>query len=365
MSIVLREGDVDAFFEAPFEIYDASLGYVSPLKSDIRRMLDPARNPLWTSGNPYSFWTVQRDGKLLGRIIALVHDQSNALHGTRRAQFGFFDCADDHEAATVLIDAATSFARDQEQTELIGNFNLTAMQQAGVQTGGFRAHAYTDMVVGPAHLPVLLKANGFEAVFPMTTFEIDLSQVAMPDVNGFAPSDGFDFAPVEKNVFPERMDEARRVLNDGFAANPMFVPLTPAEFEFQAGEMSAILDPRLSSVLHHKGEPIGTIICIPDLNGFLAATRSRIGLTTPFHYLRYRLNRKRAVIIFYSVAQAWHGRGVMPAMLTRTIKALKDAGYERLGVTWIADQNAASLRQMEKLGGQPLQRLHLFRKHFA
>ncbi|GLI97113.1 GNAT family N-acetyltransferase [Sphingobium sp. BS19] len=82
--------------------------------------------------------------------------------------------------------------------------------------------------------------------------------------------------------------------------------------------------------------------------------RSRFGVATPFHYLRYRLNRKRAVIIFYSVAQAWHGRGVMPTMLARTINALKGARYERLGVTWIADQNAASLRQMERLGGQPV-----------
>jgi len=365
MNIVLSEGDVDAFFEAPFAIYDTSVGYVSPLKSDIRRMLDPARNPLWTSGNPYRFWTARRDGKLAGRIIALVHSQSNALYGTRRAQFGFFDCADDHEAATALLNAATGFARDQGQTELIGNFNLTAMQQAGVQTGGFGAQAYTDMVVGPPHLPGLLEVNGFDAVFPMTTFDIDLAQVTLPEVKSFPPSDGFVFAPVEKRVFPERMDEARRVLNDGFAINPMFVPLTPAEFEFQAGEMTAILDPRLSSVLHHKGEPIGTIICIPDLNGFLAATRSRIGLATPLHYLRYRLNRKRAVIIFYSVAQAWHGRGVMPAMLARTIKALKSARYERLGVTWVADQNAASLRQLERLGGKPLQRLHLFRKDVA
>lgn len=364
MSVTLREGDVEAFFEVPFAIYDASIGYVSPLKSDIRRMLDPKRNPLWTSGNPYRFWTAHREGRPIGRIVAHVHGQSNALHGTQRAQFGFFDSADDGEAATALLDAATAFARNQGQTELIGNFNLTAMQQAGVQTGGFGAHAYIDMVVGPPHLPRLLEANGFEAVFPMTTFDIDLAQVALHEANGFAAADGFVFAPVEKHVFPERMDEARRVLNDGFAANPMFVPLTPEEFEFQAGEMSAILDPRLSSVLH-KGEPIGTIICIPDLNGFLSATRSRIGLTTPFHYLRYRLNRKRAVIIFYSVATAWHGKGVMPAMLARTVMALKDAGYERLGVTWIADQNAASLRQMERLGGTPLQRLHLFRKDVA
>ena len=365
MSIVLREGDIDAFFSVPFTIYDTSVGYVSPLKSDIRRMLDAERNPLWTSGNPYRFWTAHRDGRPVGRIVAHVHGQSNILHGTQRAQFGFFDCADDDAAATTLLDAAKGFARDTGQTELIGNFNLTAMQQAGVQTGGFGAHAYTDMVVGPPHLPRLLEANGFDAVLPMTTFDIDLAQVTLPEARGFTSQDGFVFAPVEKRVFPERMDEARRALNDGFAANPMFVPLTSEEFVFQAGEMSAILDPRLSSVLHHRGEPIGTIICIPDLNGFLSATRSRIGIATPFHYLRYRLNRKRAVIIFYSVATAWHGKGVMPAMLARTVAALKQAGYERLGVTWIADQNAASLRQMERLGGVPLQRLHLFRKDVA
>ena len=158
------------------------------------------------------------------------------------------------------------------------------------------------------------------------------------------------------------MEEARLVLNDGFAKNPMFVPLTSEEFVFQAGEMTKILDPRLSSVLLHNQHPVGVVICIPDLNGFLKATRSRIGITTPYHYLRYRLNRKRAVIIFYSVSRAMHGRGIMGAMLARTIKALKDARYEQLGITWIADENVASLRQMERLGARPLQKLHLFRK---
>ena len=97
------------------------------------------------------------------------------------------------------------------------------------------------------------------------------------------------------------------LLNDGFDQNPMFVPLTPDEFRFQAGEMMSILDPRLSSVLLKNGRPVGTIVCTPDLNGLLAATRSRIGLLTPFHYLRYRLRRRRAVIIFYSVIEVATG----------------------------------------------------------
>jgi GNAT superfamily N-acetyltransferase len=365
MMVELRQGDVAAFFDAPFNAYDQADGYVSPLRSDIVRMLDPARNPLWTAGNPFGFWTAHRAGRPIGRVIAHVHRQSNARHGTERAQFGFFDCAEDTEAARILLDAATDFARTHGQSELVGNFNLTAMQQAGVMTGGFGARAYTDMIVNPPHLPRLLEANGFARFFPMQTFELDLAKQGDFTARPIDAAAGFSFAPIVRGSFAARMEEARLVLNDGFADNPMFVPLTADEFRFQAGEMMSILDPRLSSVLMHKGRPVGTIICIPDLNGFLAATRSRIGLATPFHYLRYRMRRRRAVIIFYSVASDMHGQGLMGAMLARTVAALRVAGYTKLGITWIADGNAASLRQMERLGATPLHRLHLFRKAIA
>ena len=360
MTLELRQGDVDAFFKAPFNAYPPSLGYVSPMLGDIERMLAPHKNPLWKAGNPHAFWTVHRGDRPVGRIIAHVHGASNERHGWKRAQFGFFDCKNDTEAASLLLGAAEDFARARDQEELVGNFNLTAMQQCGVMTGGFDRRVYTDMIVGAPYLPDLLEVNGFTRFFPMTTFEVN---IASARIEARALDAGeYGFAPIAKRVFPQRMEEARQVLNDGFDENPMFVPLTAEEFDFQAGEMSAILDPRLSSVLLHHGEPVGTVICTPDLNGFLRATRSRIGLLTPFHFLRYRLRRKRAVIIFYSVARRAHGQGIMGAMLARTLAALRGAGYEQLGVTWIADENPASLRQMEKLGGKPLHHLHLFRK---
>jgi RimJ/RimL family protein N-acetyltransferase len=357
----LKTGDAAAFFDAPFQAYSASDGYVSPLKSDILKLLDPTKNPLWLDRNPYQFWTIHKHNKPLGRIIAHVHRQSNVQHNLKRAQFGFFDCVNDPVAAQMLLNAACDFAHAQGQSELVGNFNLTAMQQCGVQTGSFGCQAYTDMVVNPPHIPALLQANGFAPFFPMQTFELDLA-TAKPPTNKLSDDDGYGFLPIQKDNFPALLDQARLVLNDGFAKNPMFVPLTAQEFQFQAGEMMAILDPRLSSILTRDGQPVGTIVCIPDLNGFLRANRSRIGLMTPIHFMRYRMKRRRAVIIFYSVATQHHGRGLMGAILARTIKSLRDAGYEKLGITWISEQNGASLRQMEKVGAKPLQQLHLFRK---
>ncbi len=362
----LTEGDRQAFFEAPFNAYDPNGPYVSPMHSDIFRMLDAKANPLFSIGNPFAFWTAHRDGRPIGRIVAAVHRQSNERHGTKRAQFGFFDCADDKDAAGLLLDAAGDFGRRHGMTELAGNFNLTAMQQSGVVTDGFDAQAYTDMVVNPPHVPRLLEQHGFEAFFPMSTFSLDLDEAVLPPAEPAAvAAGGYSFAPIRRADFAVRMEEARHVLNDGFSDNPMFVPLTADEFRFQAQEMMSILDPRLSAVLHHDGKPVGTIICIPDLNGFMKDSGSRYGLMTPWHFLRYRLNRRRAVIIFYSVCRDHHSLGLNSAMLNRVITALKDGGYRQLGITWIADQNKASLRQMEKVGARRLQRLHLFRKALA
>jgi GNAT superfamily N-acetyltransferase len=361
--LTLREGDAKAFFDAPFGGYPERVGYVSPMKGDVLKMLDPAQNPLWLAGNPFRFWTAHRHGKPIGRIIAHMHRQSNERWGWNRMQFGFFDCADYPEAGQMLLGAAEAFAREHGAAELVGNFNLTAMQQCGVMTGGFGNPAYTDMIVGAPWLPGMLEAAGFAPYFPMTTFEVDLTKAKVP-VPPFDPAH-FTFAPITKATLPERMEEARLLLNDGFYDNPMFVPLTPEEFRFQAGELSTILDPRLSSVLKRDGEPVGVILAIPDLNGFLKATRSRIGLTTPWHFLRYRMNRKRAVLIFYSVARAAHSQGIMGGMIAHALGRVRDAGYETVGGTWIADENPASLRQVEKLGGRALHKLHLFRKELA
>jgi RimJ/RimL family protein N-acetyltransferase len=251
--------------------------------------------------------------------------------------------------------------------ELVGSFELTAMQQAGVVTEGFGEAPYTDMHYNPPHIPGLLAAHGYRPAIPMTTWETDLTAfdpdgLLGPKQRQLLAAPALRWETLTRRGFRRRMEDVRTVLNDGFADNPMFVPLTSEEFQYQAAEMMWIVDPRIASLVYADEEPVGAVVCIPDLNPFLRDTGSRFGLTAPFHFLRHRMRRRRAVIIFYSVSRSQHGRGLAGAMLHRVTRALKDAGYERLGTTWIADENPASLRQMEKLGARPLHRLHLFRK---
>ena len=369
MTIEIRQGDPAAFHAVPAEAYGPGTPYVAPLKGDLARMLDPDRNPSFAPGD-LDWWTAHREGRPVGRIVASVHRASNARHGTRRCQFGFFDCADDAGAAAALLDEAETFARGHGLDELAGNFNLTAMQQIGVMTDGFENAPFIDQIYAPPHVHRLLEGAGYERFFPMTTFVTDLTRTNPERMIGsrqraLLADPGFTWAPITRRTIEPRLEEARLILNDSFRDNPMFVPLTREEYLFQAGDLKWIIDPRISAVLKHGGDPVAATICIPDANPLLRAMGSRIGWTAPWHFLRHRLTNRRIVLIYTGVASAWRGRGVGALLMHRVGTAARRAGYAAMGGTWIADVNEASLRQRRKMGGEPLHRLHLFRKALA
>lgn len=370
MSLQLREGDFDAFFAAPFDCYGRDAFVSSPLKGDLKRALDLRANPLFRDFARRTWFTAHRDGRVVGRVFAHIHDASNRLHGLQRGSFGLFDCIDDIDVARALLEASAAWLRERGCDEIAGPFNLTITQMIGAVTGGFEHRPYTYQDHSPPHIARLLDAVGFERFYPMTTFEVDLTAVDVAALAGSGraavPDDAaWRFEPLSRWRLRRQLLDACAVLNDGFADNPMFVPLSTGEFLFASRGMSLVMDPRIACIAYEHDRPVGVLLCLPDLNPFLHATRYRLGWATPWLLWRHRRRNDRAAVVFYSVRRDRHGLGVNGAMLHRCITAMREQGYRSLGVSWISDGNAASLRQMEKLGARPLHQLHLFRKALA
>ena len=361
MSVEIRTGDLEAFFQIPFEVYQNE-PYVSPLKADLKRFLSPAENPLFRDEDDIAIFTAHRDGRPIGRITAHVHRASNERHGLNTAYFGYFDCSEDAEAASTLLTEAERWAKARGFDLLMGNFNLTAMQMVGVQTDGFDHDVYSDCMAGPAHLPHLLEANGFQRFFPMSTYEIDLADWERRAGPARTLPADISFAPITRRTLSARLEDARQILNESFSDNPMFVPVSKEEYDFQARDLKWVMDMRLSAVLQADGKAIGALIAIPDLNPLLKRMGSRLTLAAPLHYLRHRFTNRRMVVVYYGVLPSWRGRGLTLIMLDHIMRAALKAGYREAGGTWIAEENVASLRQQEQLGARKLQSLHLFRK---
>lgn len=363
----LRERDFHAFFDAPTHAYGPGSPFVSVFDSDLKRFLDSRKNPLLQKSGALTFFTAHRDGRPVGRLTAHVHDASNRRHGWNRSCFGYFDCADDPQAAKLLLDAAESWGRARGHDQIWGNFNLTAMAPAGVVTEGFENPPYSDQLWNPPYIPHLLEQAGYAREFPMAQFEVmlsavDLNAILRPEHHALLDDPSFAWGRVQARGLDRLLPELCDAFNDGFEHNPMFVPLTHEEFMFQAKDLTWVIDSRISSIVRQGNEIVGILLCIPDLNPLLRDCRSRMGPLTLPRLLLYRRRCRRAVVIIQAVRHRLQNRGLGAVMIHQILKALREAGYETLGITWISDENIPSLRGAMRGGARQLHRLHLYRK---
>jgi GNAT superfamily N-acetyltransferase len=359
------EKDIDSFFDVPFNIYPKG-HFVSLFKDDIKRFLS-LENPLFKKGDNFTYFTAFENGIAVGRIVVLIHHESNRLHNLNWAYFGYFDCLDRLDIASSLMEKAKLWAKNNGALEIVGNINFTFMQQVGIVIDGFENFPYSDQVYSPHYLPKILETLGFESFFPMVTSEsdianIDMSQFEKEKIKNIEKDPSYKFVEVGYFGIKKFMKDACLVLNEGFEKNPYFTAISLEEFEFQAKDLMMVLDPGLTILAYHDDVPVGVVICIPDLNPLLHAVKSKMGLSFLFKFLWFKFFNKRAVIIFYSVTPHCHGKGINQAILKKVITNLKKKGYEKLGLTWIADVNKSSLRQMEILAGKPLHHLSLYKK---
>lgn len=366
MVLTLRSGDFAAFFAAPFAAYGPGSPYVSPLQADLRRALDKTTNPLFAMGSDLDYFTAHRDGQVVGRITAHVHAASNHLHGLSRAYFGYFDCADDGEAAKVLLDAAEGWARARGMTQIGGNFNLTAMQQIGGLTGGFDHAPVDGQLWSPPHMARVLTDNGYTPGFGMSTFAFELTSVAHstlgPRERAILEDPDFSFAPMSRRTLAQRTEEARQILNAACAAQLLFTPVSAAEHQFQIRSQWPILDPELSVVMHYRDRPVACMLCVPVNPPALRPGWSPRDWLAPLQALQGRRTTRHCGIKFVGVVPEMQGRGMVPVLVQRVMLALQQAGFQSCHTSWVEDGNVQAMALLNRTGANLRHRLHLFGK---
>jgi hypothetical protein len=99
---VASRSELKDFIDLPWTIYAEHPQWVPPLKKEVRRMLDSGTHPFWEFSERILF-LARRGKKTVGRIAGIIDRHHNAFHREQMGIWGFFECADDPEAASALF----------------------------------------------------------------------------------------------------------------------------------------------------------------------------------------------------------------------------------------------------------------------
>ena len=290
---VLTKRDRQAFVDLPFRLYADDPHWIPPLKGEALGLVTPEKNG-WFSHAKAQLFLAEEAGRVVGRISAHIDTLALTMpadkgFGPGVGQWGLMD-AECEDIFTTLLATAESWLREQGMTRAMGPISMSIWEEPGLLVEGFD-HAPTIMM-GHAKPEYRgwIEGAGYESIKRLLTYEVDITQTFPPIVQRIIKSGEANprirIRFVDKRKFDEEAAIILRILNDAWADNWGFVPLTPPEIADVGVKLKPLVFNDLIRIAELDGRPVAFMITLPDLN---EAIKPLNGHLLPFGWARLLL----------------------------------------------------------------------------
>jgi len=361
------------FVDLPYRLYDGDPSWVPPLKSDVRWILDQAKNPFWQHAWRRLF--VARDGgRVVGRIAAVVDDAHNRVHEDKTAFFGFFECENRPDAARALFDAAERAVAEMLPgcDRLRGPANPSLNEEVGalLPAESDPGPPYLMMTYNPAYHLELYAAGGFEKDKDLVAIVAPVSDVSFERLSRIVEAvkrrePSLVVRQIRMDRFEEELRLVQEIYNRAWEKNWGFVPMTPAEIAAMAKKLKPLIYPPFILFAEIGGKPAAFHLAMPDFNQVLQKLG---GSLLPFGWLKFlllkgKIDRCRTMAL--GVLPEYRKKGIDAVLYQTAMKAGLEGGYKWAEFSWMLEDNLDILRGLEVFGGRVHRRYRVYGRAVA
>ncbi len=273
---VTSAADELRFIKAQWLFYEGNLHWVPPLIMDRKKLIDRRKNPFYKHARMELF-LAEREGKVVGRIGAIVNDNHNREHNENIGFFGFFECVNEQPVADALFDAAAAWLKTQAVTAMRGPASPSVNDEYGLLVEGFDRPPMVLMPYNPPYYAGLIEGYGLQKVKDLYAYEVSSKTVFTDKLKRVAKivrdREGLVVRTLDMKNFKNEVRTIRDLYSRGWERNWGEVPMTEDEFNYAAGDLKAIVDPDIVIIAEVKGKPVGFGMTLPDINQVLIKNR--------------------------------------------------------------------------------------------
>ena len=133
---VTSRKELKKFVDFHYDLYEGCPYDVPNLFSDELNTLSPEKNGAFDFCEA-EYYLAYKDGKLSGRVAAIINKRANQKWNRQSVRFGWIDFIDDIEVSTALLKAVEDFGRSRGMKEVVGPLGFSDMDPEGMLTWGF------------------------------------------------------------------------------------------------------------------------------------------------------------------------------------------------------------------------------------
>ena len=361
--------DLRRFIALPSRLYRNEPRWISPLRMDVRKLLDRSRNPFFKHAEA-EYFLAWRDGQPVGRITAHIDHRFNEFQSNSWGMFGFFECENSPETAHALLETADAWLRERGRDKMVGPMDFTTNDECGLLIEG---HERPPIILSSWHHPyyqALLEGERLTKAMDLLMWSLHISgrgrvRDAIWRVAGTAESEhGIVCRQMRKRDLDAEVTLFLEVYNEAWEDNWAAVPLTEEEVRYHAKDLKPVLDENWAYIAERAdtGEVVGAVLTLPDYNQVLAHLDGRL---LPFGWVKALYWRRRidAIrVLALGVKPAYQHTGVAARFYQLMFDAAERTPQKGGEMGWVLETNRSMNRAMEAMGGQIVRRFRVYER---
>jgi hypothetical protein len=313
------------------------------------RMLDRAMNPYWRQADRALF-LARENGRVVGRIAAMIDPEVMRQHGSREGFFGFFECHDDPATAGALLDAAADWLAGRGCDTMHGPFEpLPDFDGFGLLVDGFDEAQVTSEPFNPEFYPRLFVQAGMQQeedylAFRNIIVENPVFEKTMARVEKIlARHNEVTVRSFDVVHFDRDEEIVREILTRSFEHQPLYSSLDRGTQSFLLRTLATEEDMHWFQIAELRGRAVGINLMAPNYDDRLFGREVRGIRSNEFCILpEFQHSRAAAALQFHG----WN--------------KIADSGCEWLSMSYVKEFHTEMHHLLESFGSERYKRFRLY-----
>ena len=368
---VTNRKELRQFVQFYYDLYRGNACAVPYLYFDEMATLRHDKNPSFECCEA-AYFMAFRDGRMVGRVAAIINRRANERWNCRQVRFGWFDFIDDEAVSAALLNTVENWGRERGMTEIAGPLGFIDTDREGMLVEGFDALSTMYVNYNYAYYPQHMeRLGGFTKDNDYVEMRVKVPEV-VPDkfakitemvrrryglrVHKFTRKELID-AGYGRQVFD--------LLNTTYKDLYGFSQLSDRQIDKLVNDYIKIADLNLVTAVMDGDKMVGFGITFPSFSRAMQQTRD--GRFLPFgwwHMLKVLKWHKTPIVdlLLIGVLPDYRAKGANALIFDDLIRWFQRYGFEWAETGPQMESNEGVLSQWQYLEAHQVRRHRCYRK---
>lgn len=333
---VATKRELKDFIRFNYELYKNNPYSVPDLYDDMLNTFSKKKNAAFEFCEA-DYFLAYKDGKLVGRVAAIINRKANETWNKKEVRFGWIDFIDDIEVSKVLLETVEKWGKERGMDHIQGPLGFTDFDAEGMLIEGYDQLSTMATIYNYPYYPKHMEKLGYEKDADWVEYKI-----YVPDVIPEKHQRISDLIQRKYNLKIKKYTSSKAIakdygqaifelMNEAYSPLYGFAPLSQGQIRQYIKMYLPIVDLRMITLITDAEDTlVGVGISMPSLSVALQKAKGKILPFGWYHLLKALFLKKAKVLdlLLVAIKPEYQNKGVNALLFSDLIPVYQKMGFK-------------------------------------